>query len=362
MKILHLPDARGGNPYQKHLVESLEEKVASVSVADPSEPYVFSILRALVGREDDVDVVHLHWMNTFYAGDSPLETGIKSILWPFELLILRVLGYSIVWTAHNLVPHESSVARFHHLYRHFVIKYFLSGVIAHNEPAAREIANAYHLSQRDTRKIGVAAHGAYSAYPDETSQSAARQRLNIDADSRVFLFVGQWREYKGLESLIDNFKQLEDSDARLFVVGEPITEAYGDALEQRASDDDRIRMRREFVPDEELQYYLRSSDVVVLPYTDVFTSGAAMLALSFERPVVLPERESLRAQVGDAGIYYEATVKEGLERAIASDQASLEREAKAKVDEYDWEEIAENVVKVYQKALSPRETAVEASP
>ena len=145
MNVLQIPDARDGNPYQQHLVESLEEEATSVSVADPSKPYIFAILRAVVSHETDIDIVHLHWMDTFYSGDSILETAIKSPLWLLELLILRIAGYSLVWTAHNLVPHESTAKRYHYAYRRFVVTYFLSTVIAHTTPAADGIVNTYGL-------------------------------------------------------------------------------------------------------------------------------------------------------------------------------------------------------------------------
>ena len=43
-----------------------------------------------------------------------------------------------------------------------------------------------------------------------------------------------------------------------------------------------------FVPDGEVQHYLLAADAVVLPFKEILTSGSAMLALSFGRPVVAP--------------------------------------------------------------------------
>ena len=39
--------------------------------------------------------------------------------------------------------------------------------------------------------------------------------------------------------------------------------------------------------DNEVQYYFHSSDCVVLPYKEIFTSGAAMLALTFRKPIII---------------------------------------------------------------------------
>ena len=39
--------------------------------------------------------------------------------------------------------------------------------------------------------------------------------------------------------------------------------------------------------------YLPATDLVVLPYRDILNSGSAVLALSFDRPVLVPRRGSL---------------------------------------------------------------------
>ena len=61
-----------------------------------------------------------------------------------------------------------------------------------------------------------------------------------------------------------------------------------------------------YISDEETQIYLRASDLVVLPYRDILNSGSALLALSFDRPVWLPEgnlADDLRDVVGEAWVY-----------------------------------------------------------
>jgi glycosyltransferase involved in cell wall biosynthesis len=60
------------------------------------------------------------------------------------------------------------------------------------------------------------------------------------------------------------------------------------------------------VPSENLQLYLNACDVVVLPYREDLTSGAAMLALSFGRPVVAPRMGTLEELLtDDCGVLYD---------------------------------------------------------
>ncbi len=52
-----------------------------------------------------------------------------------------------------------------------------------------------------------------------------------------------------------------------------------------------------YVPDDRLDLFLNAADRVVLPYTEILTSGAAILAMSFGRPIIAPDRGALRDHV-----------------------------------------------------------------
>ena len=67
------------------------------------------------------------------------------------------------------------------------------------------------------------------------------------------------------------------------------------------------KSRLGFVPDDELQVYLRAADVVATPFLEILTSGSVLLAMSFERAVIAPRRGCVAETVGDdGGILYDA--------------------------------------------------------
>ncbi len=53
----------------------------------------------------------------------------------------------------------------------------------------------------------------------------------------------------------------------------------------------------QFVPDEEMELYLKAADVLVLPYKDIFQSGVLFLGYSFGLPAVATDVGSFREEI-----------------------------------------------------------------
>jgi glycosyltransferase involved in cell wall biosynthesis len=85
-------------------------------------------------------------------------------------------------------------------------------------------------------------------------------------------FVGRIVEEKGLEYLVDGFRQLQDPDARLLVAGDYAKVAGGsvvDRVRTAAGEDPRVRLLG-FLPDEALADLYASIDVFALPSVNSF--------------------------------------------------------------------------------------------
>ena len=59
----------------------------------------------------------------------------------------------------------------------------------------------------------------------------------------------------------------------------------------------QIIAKIQFIPDEEIELYLKAADVLVLPYKEIFQSGVLFLAYSFGLPVVATDVGSFRAEI-----------------------------------------------------------------
>jgi glycosyltransferase involved in cell wall biosynthesis len=141
----------------------------------------------------------------------------------------------------------------------------------------------------------------------------------------------------------------------LLVVGRPDPPALEEQLRRLAAADERVRLHLRFLDDEDLQYYLNATDLVVLPYRQVLNSGSALLALSFDRPVLVPRLgalEELQRTVGDAWVrtYRGAFTTDALDEALA--WALARRPGPAPLDGLAWEGIAEATLAAFEMVAS----------
>ena len=89
------------------------------------------------------------------------------------------------------------------------------------------------------------------------------------------------------------------------IAGECADPALRDELTRLAAPlGDRVELRLERIPDEEVAPLFAACDAVVLPFREVTTSGSALLAMSHGRAVLLPDLPAFRELPGDAVVRY----------------------------------------------------------
>ncbi|WP_123620103.1 glycosyltransferase [Halorubrum sp. CSM-61] len=361
ISVLMCPDYRDSNPYQSELIAALENR--GVDVAATAGGWAFPLL-AGVRRHGVPDVFHIHWLDRFVTTKRRFPavfTVLLGVRLVFELLVLRALGVRLVWTVHNILDHERVTPRSELAVRHAVAR-LVDRIVVHCEEAVGSVAETYRLPERVATRIRVVPHGHFSdAYENDTSQSAARDRLGLPPDVPVIAFFGMIRPYKNVPRLIETFERVS-GDARLLVVGNPWNEDVANRVREAATGDDRIHTVLEYVPDDEIQVYMNAADAVALPFDSVLTSGSAVLAMTFERAVVAPTLGCLPGLIGSEGGYlYDPNDATGLRVALreAIDDRERLREMGRRnrdvIRALDWDHVAERTRNVY--ALDGEETA-----
>lgn len=268
------------------------------------------------------DWVHLHWPSFQYAvRGSTLSRLFGFSRWLALLTLIRLRGARIVWTAHNLLPHDRNASGWMDpLARRIVIAY-AEKIMVHGPHAAKELTARFPSA---AAKLDCMPHGHWADYyPVTATRDAARERLGIAADKYVFLFIGLCKPYKNLHGLVSAFRE-RDADSMLLVAGQFPDPNYLGGIRSLAAGDPRIRIVPGFVPDEMIQTYLAACDAVVAPYNEILTSGTAMLALSFGRPIISVDRGFLKDVVTeDVGILFPPGAHEGLKRALDAAQGRV---------------------------------------
>ena len=332
---------RAYNPYNARLATSLEE--AGVQVRE------FRLDRPLSAR---TDVWHLHWPDVLLDHPSAAVAAGKAV----SVLALqsgaRRRSARIVWTIHNLAGHDR---RHPDLQRWFWGRFTsaLDGVLALSATglhAARERFPAL----RHTAGF-VVPHGHYrDDYPRGLDRPGARRRLGVPAEVPLVLFYGRIREYKCVPELVAAFRRVA-GPARLHVAGLPESDRLAQRLRAAAQDDPRITLDLSLLSPEATQTAFAACDVIVLPYREILNSGTALLALSYDRPVLLPDRGAgidLAAEVGSAWV---RTTRDFGPAELAGAVAWSRqpgRPAEAPLESFDWPAVARSTARAYRAVVA----------
>lgn len=348
MRALFLPYYDESNPYQQELARALSR--AGVTVLRPSRGGPFRIFRAATSRNPP-DVVHFHWLYGFTHGDNIVVSALKTALFLAQVLLLRLLGIRVVWTVHNKVSHSRDHPEFDIAVRR-VFALLCDSIITHCESAQAEIERAYELDATRRANCHVIPHGHYIGnYANEIGRAEARHRLDIAADEHVFLYFGRVCEYKNVPGLIEAFRELDDEKVRLIVAGRPKELGYETQVRAGAAADSRVTTDLRFIPDEEVQVYMNAADVVVLPFETILTSGSAMLAASFGKPVVAPAIGCVGEFLAGDIVYDPADpfgLRDALERTLTADLDAIGAKNYARARACDWNEIAQSTAAAYR--------------
>jgi glycosyltransferase involved in cell wall biosynthesis len=244
------------------------------------------------------NVFHILWNNKFELFDRTLL-----------MFYYRLLGKRIVLTAHNVNAgtRDGTDSRLNRLT--LKIQYRLAHhIFVHTEKMREELVRAFGVNNDS---VSVVRYGINNAVPTTAlTHKQARHRLGIGAGEKTILFFGNIAPYKGLEYLISAFDEIvaDGGDYRLIIAGrvKQTTGRYMIDIRNMLNRDmvrERAVVRMEFIPDDEMEIYLKAADVAVLPYTKIFQSGILFLAYSFGLPVIVSDVGSLREDVieGDTG-------------------------------------------------------------
>jgi beta-1,4-mannosyltransferase len=291
----------------------------------------FSWPAALAGR---YDVFHVHWPEQLIRDRRrPWRRLVKRRLLEVLLVLLRLRRIPIVWTAHNLSPHEEGTAAETRSLRRFFRRVDL---VIRLTPASPVTAG---------REAVTIPHGHYR-------RPFSRFPLRGSESGRI-LYFGIIRPYKGIDTLIDAFSGIEDPELRLRIVGSPHA-GQAEVIQAACERDRRISGLLRFVEDRELVEEIGRSQLVVLPYRGAMhNSGALIAALSLCRPVLVPASPTnavLAEEVGPGWIlqYPDELTPQVLEKAIAA--TARPPAGEPRLGDREWEQVGRRHRDAYRRA------------
>jgi len=158
----------------------------------------------------------------------------------------------------------------------------------HTEMERRNMIEAFGVRPERTT---VTAHGAHFVRRTRMSRDDARRSLGIPADELVFLAIGFIQPHKQFDLAVRAFDGLGGQGCSLHVVGsvrvdEPQHLAHLAELQALVAATPGAHLHNQYVSDEQFDRWLVASDVVVLPYRNIWSSGVLERALLYDRRVI----------------------------------------------------------------------------
>jgi D-inositol-3-phosphate glycosyltransferase len=279
------------------------------------------------------------------------------------MLYYRWLGKKIVLTAHNVnagrrdckdtVLNRATLGIQYGLCHH---------IFVHTERMKEELRREFGVWPD---RITVIPFGINNAVPNtDLSSREARKRLGLESEEKIILFFGRITPYKGLEVLIEAFRQIlpHDRSYRLIIAGRPENcGGYWNMLRQTIGALDKkgqVLLKDSFIPDDQIQMYFKAADVFVLPYRHIYQSGVLFLGQSFGTPVIAANIGSFADEIieGKTGFVFTsgdpASLASTVERYFASELYAQLDSCREKIralaaEAHSWEGVGQLTASVY---------------
>lgn len=246
----------------------------------------------------------------------------------------------------NALPHE----------RTFMDKSFARYFLNRNDAfvAMSEAVKQDILELKPNANILLREHPLYSHFGSIIDRNAALEKLKIPKDKKNILFFGFIRDYKGLDILLEAFRNLDDT-YQLIIAGENYGsfEKYQNIIDQLPNKHS-VYSHIRYINDSEVPVFFGAADVVCLPYRSATQSGITAIAFHFEKPVIATNVGGLKETIDNekTGLIVDEPKPDAITKAIrhffTQSQAAWKSEMALLKQQRSWEKFAQDLISFSQ--------------
>ena len=335
------------NPYNSLLYRELERLNVTV------EEY-----RHSKAAKTFADIVHFHWPDGDINRKGLGESLARMLFMVVMVYLLKLKGSKLVWTVHNIAPHDALRPKLSHQFMQWFILH-CDGFIFMSEANKAAFYQRYRTSPKS--HYAIIPHGHYrSCYPPAIDQLTAKKSIGLNPDKKVLLFIGMIKPYKNIDGLMQVFNEAALKDYQLVIAGTPdaASPELRTTLEGLKNTNTTLFLR--FIPDDELAVFMSAADIVILPYKNILNSGALLLALSYNRPVIAPHMGAVADLQKTLGLqwiygYADGLTASCLQHALLALEHNS-RPAVCPLDDYSWDKLAAKTLDFYRQLIIPKST------
>jgi beta-1,4-mannosyltransferase len=270
-KIAMFPYGGEENPYQLLTKRILEKSYKVLPIKNKS---LFPLLKYFKYK-----YLYLDWLSPYCINSNIFLSGIKSILFVIQIIILKIFKIKIIWNIHNLYDHEKRSHIVDKLL--YKIMFFLSDKIRFfSESGKKSFLEYYNL--KNNRKLLVISLPRYNDYYESCDFIDENIFNKIDENNHNILFFGLIREYKGINTLLKKLEFNKLNNNVNFIIAGKKQENF------KLIDNNNITYFIQYINNENLKELFEKSTIIILPYERIMTSSAVYLCMYFKKPIICP--------------------------------------------------------------------------
>ncbi|QXP66969.1 glycosyltransferase family 4 protein [Polaribacter sp. AHE13PA] len=274
MKVFFTPYYKN-NPYQKRIIDKFSDLGMHIDIAATGAGAFFK-----TPKLKEANIIHFHWFEPFIKSNSYTKSLFKAFVFLVRLYFFKK-DKKYVWTVHNLVNHEKKNVSIDRFFL-FFFKRLIDSFFVHNTFTKEKLVKEFGISEN---KIFLIPHGNYcDDYSPFLGDKKAFKKdiIKIPEDKFTFTFLGNIRPYKGVLDLISAFKSMNNDNCQLLICGHVTNPEDKALIISKIAGYSNIYFKPGYVANNELQGYIKTSDVMVYPYKDILTSGSLILGMSLK--------------------------------------------------------------------------------
>ncbi len=290
-------------------------------------------------------ILHIQWLR------------IPRLDYLFYSYLQRKYKVKIVFTAHNILPHDSQ-----NKYKRLFSKFYnmVDAIIVHTIRTKDELVSLLNIN---AEKIHVIPHGILLPTSEDQFNNANIEKINQKYSIRgklVFSMLGVLSPYKGCDLVAEVWAktpELHNGPSVLVIAGKNSNIDLSSIKNFK-----NVIIDERLLPNDEYEAFLRRSDVVLLPYRKISQSGVLLSAIGTRTPVLVSDIGGLTEpfDIADIGWVIETATFDNLRDALLRlqnnptevYQKKNNKESWRQVQEYyDWTNISAKTECLYNKLI-----------
>lgn len=298
----------------------------------------------------NLNILHFHWPERIWRYGRFTENVRSIIFLQNYLRFSKKLHYKIIWTVHNILPHEDPTL-LDKLGQSVIVKN-ADLLITHSACALNDVEEIYHPRCQSV----IMPHGNYkNIYPEPRDRDSIVRKFNLDPKLPIFCCIGYIKRYKGFLLACEAFAEL-DNKAQL-VVGGLMCDNM-DAYRKLIARSQNITLIPRSLTEQEFSDIISVSEAVILPYQKITSSGVLLAAWSMGRAVIasnLPFFKEMIPKGSNFGFLFKKGDKNDLALKVTNilkiSNHIRSRAAKEQSAKYEWANCIKPVVEKIMRII-----------